>query len=545
MAKAKMSEENYRAMFENAGVGITRVDLKGAIADMNQKFCEMVGYTREELLERPLRDLTHPDDYTEGAATRGQLMSGSADSATGEKRFLRKDGSVVWARRTMSIVRDEDGKPQYVISIVEDITQRKEVEQRQAIEHAVTLALSESISIEEAIPRVIRIVCENLGYAYGARRVFDARDGVLRTMESWHVADLPAEEFQRTSAQSVDSSRRGGLNRQVWETAEPVWIEDVAEATTLRRREAALGAGLNSAFAFPIHVHGDFYGVVEFFARDKRPRDERVLQIAHTITRQVGQFIGRNLAQAALREANEQLKEQADELARSNAELEQFAYVASHDLQEPLRMVSSYTQLIMRRSGERLDNDAKEFMGFVVDGAARMKQLIEDLLAYSRVGTHGKELKPTDCGSALDKALVNLRGSIQENAAVVTHDPLPTVDADDSQLVQLFQNLIGNAIKFRGTEPPSVHVSAQDDGQAWVFGVADKGIGIEPQYFERIFMVFQRLHGKAEYPGTGIGLAICKKVVDRHGGRIWVESQPGAGSKFCFAIPKKGEQLHA
>ena len=208
-------------------------------------------------------------------------------------------------------------------------------------------------------------------------------------------------------------------------------------------------------------------------------------------------------------------------------------------------MVSSYTQLIMRRAGDKLDDDAKEFMGFVVDGATRMKQLIEDLLAYSRVGTHGKELQPTDCKAALDKALTNLRGAIQDNAAVVTHDPLPTVEADDSQLVQLFQNLIGNAIKFRGDEPPSVHVSAKDDGAAWVFGVADKGIGIEPQYFERIFMVFQRLHGKAEYPGTGIGLAICKKVVDRHGGRIWVESQPGAGSKFCFALPKKEEHLHA
>lgn len=207
-------------------------------------------------------------------------------------------------------------------------------------------------------------------------------------------------------------------------------------------------------------------------------------------------------------------------------------------------MVSSYTQLIMRRYSDRLDGDAREFMDFIVDGSARMKRLIEDLLAYSRVGTHGKELKPIDCETVLEKALVNLRGTIEDTGAVVTHDPLPTADADNSQLVQLFQNLIGNAIKFRGAAPPAVHVSAEERADVWVFIVRDNGIGIEPQYFERIFMVFQRLHGKAEYPGTGIGLAICKKVVDRHGGRIWVESQPGQGSKFCFALPKNGGQVH-
>jgi light-regulated signal transduction histidine kinase (bacteriophytochrome) len=179
-------------------------------------------------------------------------------------------------------------------------------------------------------------------------------------------------------------------------------------------------------------------------------------------------------------------------------------------------------------------------MGFVVDGAARMKQLIEDLLAYSRVGTHGKAFQEIDCEAALQKALVNLRATINDSGVALTNDPLPAVEADASQLVQLFQNLIGNAIKFRGSNAPSVHISAEDGGEAWLFGVKDNGIGIDPQYFDRIFMVFQRLHGKAEYPGTGIGLAICKKVVDRHGGRIWVESQQGHGSKFCFALPKKG-----
>lgn len=207
---------------------------------------------------------------------------------------------------------------------------------------------------------------------------------------------------------------------------------------------------------------GEFYGVMEFFGREVRPRDERVLEIARTVSTQIGQFIGRKQAEAALRKAHDDLVHKAEELARSNDELQQSAYVTSHDLQEPLRMISIYTQLIGRRYGDRLDSDAKEFMEFIVDGATRMKQLIEDLLAYSRIGTRGKEFQPTDCDAALRKALANLRAAIEQSGAVITSDPLPTVDANDTQLAQLLQNLIGNAIKFRGADAPSIHVSAED-----------------------------------------------------------------------------------
>jgi len=235
--------------------------------------------------------------------------------------------------------------------------------------------------------------------------------------------------------------------------------------------------------------------------------------------------------------AEEALAEKAAELERSNAELEQFAYVTSHDLQEPLRMVASFTQLLAKRYKGKLDSDADEFIGYTLDGVTRMHQLIKDLLVYSRVRTRGKEFEATDSSAVLVQVLADLKVAIEEAGATVTSTPLPLVMADSTQLGQLFQNLIGNALKFRSAELPRIHLSANCNGKEWIFSVSDNGMGIEPQYAERIFVIFQRLHGKDEYPGTGIGLAICKKIVERHGGRIWVESQPGRGSAFYFALP--------
>jgi len=231
-----------------------------------------------------------------------------------------------------------------------------------------------------------------------------------------------------------------------------------------------------------------------------------------------------------------ELNERAKDLARSNSELQQFAYVASHDLQEPLRMVASFTQLLAKRYSEQLDDDARDFINYAVDGATRMQTLISDLLNYSRVGTQGNPLVPTDSEALFKRVLETLQFSIEESGAVIVSDTLPMVMTDPQQLGQLFQNLLSNAIKFHGEKPPNVRISTERDGNEWKISVRDCGIGISQEHADRIFIIFQRLHNKTEYPGTGIGLAICKKIVERHGGRIWIEPSPGGGATFCFTI---------
>jgi PAS domain S-box-containing protein len=241
------------------------------------------------------------------------------------------------------------------------------------------------------------------------------------------------------------------------------------------------------------------------------------------------------------KKTEEELRRLLDELKRSNVELEQFAYIASHDLQEPLRMISSYTELIANRYRGRLDSDADEFIEYIVDGTSHMKTLLNDLLTYSRVGRRTEPFSIVDLGSAFDSAVKNLKTVIDENHAVITREDLPAVLADRVQMVQVLQNLISNAIKFRGNEPPGVHVSADHGEKEWTVRVRDNGIGIDPRYYDKLFIIFKRLHSREEYPGTGIGLATCKKIVERHGGRIWAESEPGKGSTFCFTIKDRGK----
>lgn len=248
----------------------------------------------------------------------------------------------------------------------------------------------------------------------------------------------------------------------------------------------------------------------------------------------------REKAEQGLRESEEKLKELVIELRRSNKELEDFAFVASHDLKEPLRTISSYVTLLADEYKDKLDDEASEFIGYAVDGAERMKKLIEDLLAYSRIATKGRPFEPTNCEDTLALAVEDLDAAISESKAVITHDPLPTVMADGRQLTQLFVNLLSNALKFRTAGPCRIHISSKKKGGQWLFSVSDNGIGINPEYAKQIFAIFRRLHPRDEYPGTGIGLALCQRIVNRHQGDIRVESELGKGATFYFTMPAKG-----
>jgi signal transduction histidine kinase len=233
----------------------------------------------------------------------------------------------------------------------------------------------------------------------------------------------------------------------------------------------------------------------------------------------------------------EEHRHSLEELARSNRDLEQFAYVASHDLQEPLRMVAAYTQLLAERYQGKLDENADKYIRYAVDGATRMQRMVQDLLTFSRVGRNGSQQSLVDCNAVVAAAIDNLQAAITESGARIEAGKLPSLVADGSQILQLFQNLIGNAIKFRGNDPPQVRIRAERSGKEWIFSVADNGIGIAPEHAEMIFVIFKRLHTRAEYPGNGIGLSICKRIVEQQGGRIWVESAAGKGADFRFSLP--------
>jgi PAS domain S-box-containing protein len=281
----------------------------------------------------------------------------------------------------------------------------------------------------------------------------------------------------------------------------------------------------------PVRSEGMDYAVIVIMDLTEQKKFEKILR-NH-----------KEILEETVEKRTDELKQLAEELKRSNEDLMQFASAASHDLQEPLRGIEGFVKLLEKRYKGKLDEKADEFIDYVVDDVKRMQMLIKDLLEYSRVSTKGKVFRPANCSVVLEQALRNLRSAIEESSAKVTYDLLPTVMGDEAQLISLFQNLIGNAIKFRSLEPLKIHVSARREGGEWIFSVRDNGIGIDPKQAERIFVIFQRLHTRQEYPGTGIGLAICKRIVERHGGRIWVESNPGTGTTFYFTIPERQGNL--
>jgi PAS domain S-box-containing protein len=515
---------------------------EGRYLGVNRAWEEFFGIARADIVGGGVKDLypLSPDVAARHTAMDEELWR-SPGNQSYEIRLILPDGGVRHTIYYKATYKRRDGEIAGLIGTIVDITARKQAEQREAIEHAVARHLGSSEPLGEAIRGIMQVMCERLDWACAARWSLDEAHNRLHCLETWSIDDPAIANFLEVSARETFVPGTGGMIRRVLSSGESVWVTDVTQKPDFMRAPIAAAAGLKGAFALPVALGDRVLGAIEFFSREPRHPDKWLLEVTVNVGRQIGQLMARRQAEATLRETNEVLEAQARELTRSNEELQQFAYVASHDLQEPLRMISSYTQLLGRRYGDRLDGDAKEFMAFIVDGAARMKQLIEDLLAYSRVGTRGREFQSVDSGAALAKALANLRGAQEASGARITHDAMPRVHADGAQLTQLFQNLIGNAMKFHGPEAPHIHVGAQTHDQVWVFTVKDNGIGLDPQYADRIFMMFQRLHNKEEYAGTGIGLAICKKIVERHGGRIWVESQPGAGATFGFTLARNPE----
>ncbi len=407
--------------------------------------------------------------------------------------------------------------------------ERVRTDRRLAAQHNCTRVLAESRNWAQAMPRFLQTACQSLDWPVAALWQFQSENHTLRCAEIWSAPDPALEWFIRATREA--SLEKGtDLPGKVWAQGAALMTGHVAEGAQVARAEAAAQARLQNAWAVPIWISEELYGVLEFISRGEEPESERLLDMLSILAAQVGLFLERVRAE-------DQLRQTSANLQRSNIELQQFAYLASHDLSEPLRMVTSYLQILDQRYGSRLDKQGHGFIGFALDGARRMQALISDLLAYARVEIRGRRFEPTDVEGILSAALDNLKVAIEENRAAIRHEPLPTVRADSVQLTQVFQNLVGNALKFHGLEPPRIDIGAARRDGEWLFHVRDNGIGIDPKNHDRIFVIFQRLHTRQEYAGTGMGLAICKKIVERHGGRIWVESSPGQGATFFFTLP--------
>ena len=490
ISESKDSGAKYRGLLEAAPDAMVVVNEGGEIVLLNVQAEKQFGYSRDELLGLKVKSII-PDGFAERLIADGTRTAAEAlaqQIGTGiELIARRKDGSEFPIEIMLSPLESAEGI--LVTAAIRDISVRRAAE-------------------------------KHLGQMEGRYRglLEAAPDAMVVVNQGGEIVLLNVQ------AEKQFGYRRDELVGQKVKNIIPEGFAERLIADALRSVEDALAQQIGTG--------------IELIARRKNGSEFPIELMLSPLESAEGILVTAAVRDiTARKQAEAYLLNKVEELNRSNEELGQFAYVVSHDLQEPLRMVASYTQLLSRRYKGQLDSDADEFISFAVDGASRMQRLIQNLLAYSRVGTKGKDLLDTSSEEALQQALINLRGAIKDSGALVTHDPLPAVLADEMQLIQLFQNLVGNAIKYQSSGVPRVHVSAsKNGGKKWIFSVQDNGLGIDSQYFEKIFGMFQRLHKREEFAGTGIGLAICKKIVERHGGSISVQSRPGHGSTFRFAL---------
>ncbi|CAG0999883.1 two-component system, NarL family, sensor histidine kinase EvgS [Methanosarcinales archaeon] len=467
--------------------------LDGIIVSWNRGAQRIYGYSADEVKGHSISILVPPDHPDEFPQLLERIRQGQRIEHH-ETIRMSKDGKKICSSLTISPIKDANGKIIGASTIAWDITEQKRIE----------IALRESEARFRSITQS----------ATDAIISADSDDNIIswnksaQTIFGYTEEEALGKSLIMIIPEIYRDAHKKGLER-VNSTGETRIIGKTVELVGMRK----------DGSEFPLELS---------------------LSTWKTGIRRLYSAVIRDITES--KQANEKLKQTLAELERSNKDLEQFAYAASHDLQEPLRTVSNFSQLLAKRYKGELDAKADQFIGFIVDGATRMQEMIDNLLAYSRVSTRAKPFELINCETVFDQALANVKMAIEESGALVTHDHLPTVMADASQLVQLLQNLLSNAIKFR-KEKPRIKVSSVQRGNEWLFSVEDNGIGIATEFMEHIFKVFQREHASAEYPGTGVGLAICKKIVERHGGRIWVESQVGKGSTFYFTIPvRKGEK---
>ncbi|NMG18819.1 GAF domain-containing protein [Brasilonema bromeliae] len=532
-ASLRDREQHLKLALQTAKLGSWELDLKTGDLSCSKQCKANFGLPPEiELSYDTLHERVHPEDRAHRQEAVRQALEERKDYEA-EYRNIWSDNSIHWVLARGAGIYDADGSPTRMIGVTLDITARRQAEEelkrqtkRSQLFAEITLKIRQSLQIE-AILQTTVIEVQKLLHT---DRVMILRlwgDGSATVMQEAVLPGFPVLLGKNILEHCFEQD-----SQELFRQGRVSAIADIETANIqLCYKEFLSQFGVKANLVVPILQRENLWGLL-IAHQCECPREWNNVEIE--LLQQLADQIGIALSQAQLLE---QETHQRQELARSNAELEQFAYVASHDLQEPLRMVASYLQLLERRYKDNLDARANEFIGYAVDGALRMQTLINDLLSYSRVSTRSQPFEPVDCRFVVNCVLANLKVALEESNAVLTYDTLPEVMADATQLSQLFQNLISNAIKFRSQQPPQIHIGVERIDQKWQFAVRDNGIGIEPQYTERIFVIFQRLHTRNKYPGTGIGLAICKKIVERHGGNIWVESQPQHGTTFFFTIP--------
>ncbi|MBE9000700.1 MULTISPECIES: GAF domain-containing protein [unclassified Nostoc] len=545
------SEERWQLALHGNNDGIWDWNFKTNEVFFSTRWKEMLGYKDHEVSigwDEWIKRI-HPDERDWVLQAFQDHFAKKTPFYVCEYRVQCQDGSYKWILDRGQALWDALGDIVRMVGSYTDITDRKRADEelkrqnlRSQLFAEITLKIRESLQIDEILETTVTEVQKllNADRVLIFRLEADGSGTVVQeaVLPGWPVI-LRKNLFDPCFKEEyIERYRQGRVSA----------MEDIETAHIQPcHREFLQQFAVRANLVVPILVRDGIWGLL-LAHQCAAPRKWNNFETE--LLQQLANQIGIALSQAQLLEKETQ---QSQELARSNAELEQFAYVASHDLQEPLRMVTSYLQLLERRYKNQLDTNADQFITYAVDGARRMQTLINDLLNYSRVSTRGQPFKLVDCDLILQRAIANLQIAIADSKAIVTHEPLPEVMADTTQITQVFQNLIGNAIKFCQNQQPQIHIGVakpnpNSDEESlnsipladeWLFSIRDNGIGLESQYAERIFIIFQRLHGRDKYPGTGIGLAICKKIIERHGGRIWVESKPGQGSTFYFTIPDR------